>query len=67
MIGGPPNDISRLNSLLGGQPADYGEFVVDCGSVKHMPNVQVTFGGQTFDLKPEKYILMLKDTPYPNE
>ena len=29
-----------------------------------MPNVIVTFGGQTFNLRPEKYILMVKDTPY---
>ncbi len=61
LIGGPDKDIAPLNKMLGATPAEFGEFVLDCDTVKTLPDVHLTFGGQAFRVPAEKYVLKIPD------
>jgi len=57
LIAGPSEEITKLNSILGGTPIVGGEYVVDCGKVPELPNIDFKIAGKTFTLKGSDYVL----------
>ncbi|CAM6127131.1 unnamed protein product [Calypogeia fissa] len=50
-----------LNNLCERLPSPNGESLVECTSLKTMPNVSFTIEGKTFELTPEQYVLKIGD------
>ncbi len=46
LIGGPSKIIHKINTQLGAVPAEWGEYVVDCDTVDHLPDISIGFGGK---------------------
>jgi len=47
-----------LDSLCNLIPNPTGEYIVNCSQIPHMPNVQISVGGQNYTLTPSQYVLI---------
>jgi len=59
LIAGPLDEVTAINKALGGTPVVGGEYVIDCGSVPNLPDINFNVGGVDFPLKPEDYIMKI--------
>ncbi|CAJ1941389.1 unnamed protein product [Sphenostylis stenocarpa] len=55
--------LSYINQLCDKMPSPMGQSSVDCGNISSLPVVSFTIGGRTFDLRPEEYILKVREGP----
>ncbi|KRX17147.1 Cathepsin D, partial [Trichinella nelsoni] len=60
LIAGPKDEVERLQEAIGAKPLIMGQYYVSCDQVDSLPNVQMKIGGRMFDLKPEDYVLKVK-------
>ncbi|KAH8555733.1 endopeptidase [Umbelopsis sp. PMI_123] len=57
-----PSDLAdMLNKELGGKKNFAGQYVIDCGTVKNLPEFCLQFNGKDFCLDPEDYVLQVQD------
>jgi len=57
LLVGPTDQVTQIQTIIGGFPIAPGEYVVLCNLVPFLPVVYITLGGREFALKPEDYIL----------
>ncbi|KAI8579584.1 hypothetical protein K450DRAFT_241694 [Umbelopsis ramanniana AG] len=57
-----PTDLAdMLNKELGGKKNFAGQYVIDCSTIKNLPEFCLQFNGKDFCLDPEDYILQVQD------
>ncbi|XP_068129753.1 cathepsin E-like [Hyperolius riggenbachi] len=57
LITGPSSEIKKLQALIGATPLIYGEYLVDCKRVSHLPTVTFTIGQRDYTISPEQYVI----------
>jgi len=57
LLAGPSEEIKRINNAIGATPIINGESMVDCNSLKSMPDVEIVLTGKKYTLKPDDYVL----------
>lgn len=57
LIGGPVQEVQKLNEMLGATPISSGQYMVDCELLPHMPSVTFVIAGTHFTLDPADYVL----------
>jgi len=60
LIAGPVEAVTAINKALGGTPVVGGEYMIDCASLPHLPNIAFGIGGVEFDLTPDQYVMKIK-------
>jgi len=62
LLAGPSADVAKIATALGGvYQSQYGLYFVDCKTTKRDP-IQLIFGGKTFDIGADSYILDIDGT-----
>lgn len=57
LIAGPVGEIKGINEKIGATQIVGGEWMVSCGMVPTLPEIDFIFGGKKFSLKGEDYVL----------
>ncbi|KAM5137915.1 cathepsin D-like [Mantella aurantiaca] len=57
LIVGPTEEITALQKAIGAVPLIHGEYMVICDKIPTMPAVTFSFGGKTYSLTAEQYVL----------
>ncbi|KAJ3045082.1 Vacuolar protease A [Rhizophlyctis rosea] len=53
----PTAEADAINKRIGGKKNAQGQYTVECDTIPNLPTLTFTFGGKTFDLAAEEYIL----------
>uniref|UniRef100_A0A914EIV3 Peptidase A1 domain-containing protein n=1 Tax=Acrobeloides nanus TaxID=290746 RepID=A0A914EIV3_9BILA len=61
LMAGPTTQVAQIQKIIGALEIAAGEYEVDCNSIPTLPNVEITLGGQTFELTPNDYVLKITD------
>ncbi|CAG0909977.1 unnamed protein product, partial [Darwinula stevensoni] len=57
LITGPSSEITALIRRIGGRSIGGGEYVVGCSFISSLPSIYFIFGGRTFALEGDDYVL----------
>lgn len=59
LLAGPTAEVKAIAQKVGAKPffLNKNEYTVDCSAVSSLPDIDVKFGGQTYTLKGEDYII----------
>ncbi|XP_003705085.1 cathepsin D [Megachile rotundata] len=57
LIAGPVKEIELLNKKIGATPIAAGEAMVECDKIPDLPTITFVFGGRSFPLRGEDYVL----------
>jgi len=63
LLAGPTADIKALAAKVGAQPVflNPNEFTIDCSKLSSLPNIDVKFGGKSFPLTPDQYVIKISE------
>jgi cathepsin D len=61
LMAGPTTQVAQIQKIIGAFEVVAGEYEVICDLVPMLPNVEITLGGQTFELTPSDYVLKITD------
>jgi cathepsin D len=61
LMAGPTTQVAQIQKIIGAFEITAGEYEVICDLVPMLPNVEITLGGQTFELTPNDYVLEITD------
>jgi cathepsin D len=61
LMAGPTTQVQQIQKIIGAFEIAEGEYEVICDLVNQLPNVEITLGGQTFELTPNDYVLKITD------
>jgi len=58
LLVGPKSDVKALTKTLGATCSIFtGECMIDCSKLPSLPTIDIGFGGKTFNLTPQQYVL----------
>lgn len=57
LIAGPVEEVKALQKAIGAIPLIQGEYLIPCGKIPSLPVINFTFGGKTYSLTGEQYVL----------
>lgn len=60
LLAGPAAEVEQINIALGAIPLIKGEYAFNCSETDSLPSVDFGIGGKTFTLKPDQYVLRIK-------
>lgn len=58
----PTTIADMLNAQIGAKKSWNGQYLVECSTVPHLPDISFTFGGKAYPLKGTDYILEVQGT-----
>jgi cathepsin D len=61
LMAGPTDQVAQIQKIIGAFEVTAGEYEVICDLVNMLPNVEITLGGQNFELTPNDYVLKVTD------
>ncbi|KAL9955269.1 hypothetical protein ACROYT_G036567 [Oculina patagonica] len=57
LIGGPTEEVKKLNTMIGATPIVSGEYLIDCSKIDSLPAIDFILAGKKFTLTGKDYVL----------
>ena len=63
LLAGPTADVKAIAAKVGAKPffLNPNEFTIDCSKIDSLPDIDITFGGQTFTLTGKDYVINVEN------